>query len=196
MLIDVDKFWMTIERCNRNKGWVLKLFRVRKDGHYGHGKKLTVLFAIEPGDLILPPHVYGSIKNPWQWIRCVRNIGTSNNTFRDFCKYICNDIEVNGIAVTNDNCIFIWDNLSAHHCAYVYTTVTARAGPCCFYIVPRPPDHPKFGPIEYKICDITQQIKLETRPDWNIAELEQQIMALAMRIGLFDSRFLHCGYCW
>jgi len=86
--------------------------------------------------------------------------------------------------------------LDAHHCAYVHATVTARAGPRHFYIIPRPLYHPKFGPIEYKICDITQQIKLETKPDWDIAELEQQIMALAMRIGPFDSTFLHCGYRW
>ena len=196
MLIDVDEFGVTIERCNRKKGWALKLFRVRKDGHYGHGQKLTVLFAIEPGDPALPANVYGSVEHPRRWIRCVRNIGTSNNTFRDFCEYVCSDIEVNGIAVTDDNRVFIWDNLAAHHCPYVHTTVTARAGPRRFYIVPRPPYHPKFGPIEYKICDITQQIKLETQPDWDIAELEQQIMALAMRIGPFDSTFLHCGYRW
>jgi hypothetical protein len=116
--------------------------------------------------------------------------------FRDFCEYVCSDIQVNCIAVTDDNHVFIWDNLATHHCAYVHMTVTARAGPCHFYIVPRPPYHPKFGPIEYKICDNTQQIKLKTKPDWDIAELEQQIMALTMRIGPFNSMFLHCGYCW
>ena len=126
----------------------------------------------------------------------MRNIGTSNKKFRDFCEYVCNDIEVNGIAVTDDNHIFIWDNLAAHHCAYVQATVTTRADPHRFYIIPRLPYHPKFGPIEYKICDINQQIKLETRPDWDIAELEQQIMTLTMRIRPFDSTFLHCGYCW
>jgi len=53
--------------------------------------------------------------------------------FRDFCEYdVFSDIEVNGIAVTDDNRVFIWDNLAAHHCAYVHTTVTARAGPCRF----------------------------------------------------------------
>ena len=57
MLIDVDEFGVTIERCNRKKGWALKLFWVRKDGHYGHGKKLTVLFAIKSGDPRLPQHV-------------------------------------------------------------------------------------------------------------------------------------------
>ena len=64
MLIDVDEFGVTIERCNRKKGWALKVFRVLKDGHYGHGQKITVLFAIEPGDPNLPPHVYGSIQWP------------------------------------------------------------------------------------------------------------------------------------
>ena len=39
MLIDVDEFGVTMARCNRKKGWALKLFWVRKDGHYGHGKK-------------------------------------------------------------------------------------------------------------------------------------------------------------
>jgi hypothetical protein len=86
MLIDAGEFGVTIERCNQKKGWGLKLFRVRKDGHYGHGEKLTILFAIEPGDPRLPPHVYGSIENPRQWIRCVRNIGTSNNMLQDFCR--------------------------------------------------------------------------------------------------------------
>ena len=199
MLIDVDEFGVTIERCNRKKGWALKVFRVRKDGHYGHGQKITVLFAIEPGDPTLPPHVYDSIQWPWQWIKCVRNIGTSTNTFRDFCEYVCSDIELNGIPGTDDQRIFIWDNLAAHHSAYVHATVTARAGLRRFYIVPRPPYHPKFGPIEYKICDITQQIKLKTDPDWDIAEVEQQIYSLAMTIGRhndFDSTFIYCGYQW
>ena len=81
MLIDVDKFGLTIKWGDRKKGWALKLLRVRKDGHYGHGQKLTVLFAIEPGDPALPANVYGSVEHPQRWIRCVRNIGTSNNTF-------------------------------------------------------------------------------------------------------------------
>jgi hypothetical protein len=106
---------------------------------------------------------------------------------------------LNGIPGTDDQRTFIWDNLAAHHSAYVHATVTARAGPRRFYIVPRPPYHPKFGPIKYKICDITQQIKLKTDPDWDIAEVEQQIYSLAMTIGChndFDSTFIHCGYQW
>jgi hypothetical protein len=50
-LINVDKFRITLEKCNRTGGWALKVFRVRKDGHYHHGSKITVLFAM-PGDLL------------------------------------------------------------------------------------------------------------------------------------------------
>ena len=53
-LIDVDEFGVTFERCNRKYGWAPKFSRVRKDGHYGHGTKITVLFAIKPGDPTLP----------------------------------------------------------------------------------------------------------------------------------------------
>ncbi len=85
MLIDVDEFGVMIERYNRKKGWALNhVFWVRKDGHYGHGQKITVLFAIEPGDPNLPLNVYGSVEWPRRWIRCVWNIETSANTFRDF----------------------------------------------------------------------------------------------------------------
>ncbi len=196
MLINVYEFSARIERCNRKKGWALKVFWVRKDGHYGHGQKITILFAIEPGDLNLPPNLYGSVEWPRRWICCVRNIGTYANTFQDFCEYVCNDIKVNGIAGTDNACIFIWDNLAAHHSAYVHATVMVRAGPRRFYIVLRPPYHPKFGPIEYKICDMTQQIKPKTEPDWDIAKVKQQIMTLTMTISPFDTAFIHCGYQW
>jgi transposase len=43
--------------------------------------------------------------------------------------------------------VFIWDNLTAHHSAYVHNTVTGCVGPSNFSIVPRPPYHPKYGPI-------------------------------------------------
>ncbi len=56
-LIDFDEFGVTLERCNRSCGWALKVFRVRKDGHYKVVRKITILFAIEPGDPALLPHV-------------------------------------------------------------------------------------------------------------------------------------------
>ncbi len=55
-LIDFDQFGVSLEKCNRTGGWAVKVLRVRKDGHYHHGAKLTVIFAIEPGDPRLDPH--------------------------------------------------------------------------------------------------------------------------------------------
>ena len=64
-LIDVDKFGVTLEKkCNRTGGWAATVHRVRKDVHYQHGIKMTVIFAIKPGDLALPAHVRGSVERP------------------------------------------------------------------------------------------------------------------------------------
>jgi hypothetical protein len=86
-LIDVDKFGLTFEKCNRTSGWAVTVHRVRKDGHYHHGMKMTVIFAIEPGDPALPAHARKSVERPRRWIRCLRAVGTTTNIFRDFCDY-------------------------------------------------------------------------------------------------------------
>jgi hypothetical protein len=49
----------------------VKVLRIQKDGHYHHGIKITVIFAIELGDPALLPHVRGSLERPQRWIRCV-----------------------------------------------------------------------------------------------------------------------------
>ncbi len=55
-----------------------------------------------------------------------------------FWEMIHLDIELNEMDVTDDHHIFIWDNLRAHHAAYVQDIVTSRAGQWRFSIVPRP----------------------------------------------------------
>ena len=195
-LIDVDEFAVTMEKCNRTGGWALRVFRVRKDGHYHFGAKITVIFAIEPGDPRLPPHVLGSVQRPRRWIRCVHGCGTTTNIFRDFCDYVCTEIEQFGVQGTDDHRIFIWDNLSAHHSAYVHQTVRGRNGPCQFSIVARPQYHPKFGPIEYKICELTNILRMRKQPNWTMQTLENEIYAAAASIETFDSTFVHCGYRW
>ncbi len=192
-LINIDEFGVTLKRCNCTSSWALKVFHVQKDGHYGHGKKITVLIAIKLGDPALALHVYGSVEHPWRWIWCLRLKGTTTNVFRDFCELICLDIEMNGIDGTDDHQIFIWDNLRAHHAAYVHKTVTNRAGPRRFSIVPRPQCHPKFGPIEYTICMVTLRLWFEKEADWDMDDLEQQICQIAMSVSQFDSTFQYCG---
>ena len=113
----MDEFGATFERCNHTGGWAVKVLRVQKDGHYHHGIKITIIFAIEPGDPALPPHVRGSLERPWHWIQCLRAIGTTTNIFRDFCYYVCTDIETNNIPGTDFHRVFIWGNFTAHHSA-------------------------------------------------------------------------------
>ena len=193
-LIDIDEFGVTLERCNRKSGWAPIFSRVRKDGHYQHGMKITVLFAIEPGDPNLPPATRGSIENPRRWIRCVRGPGTTAIIFHDFIDSICSDIEQHGHDVTDEHRIFIWDNLAAHNTAYVHDMVVGRPGPRNFTILPRPQYHPKYGPIEYKICDLMARIILAKQHNWDLNILEQEIMIVAHTMGPFDSTFAKCGY--
>ena len=195
-LIDVDEFGITMEKCNRTGGWALSVFRVRKDGHYHFGAKITVLFAIEPGDPRLPPHVRGSVQRPRRWIWCIQGCGTTINIFRDFCDHICTEIEQFGVEGTDDHRIFIWDNLAAHHSAYVHQTVTGRDGPRRFSIIARPQYHPKYGPIEYKICEVTSILRKRKKLHWTMQTLENEIYQAAASIETFDSTFMHCGYRW
>jgi len=55
---------------------------------------------------------------------------------------------------------------------------------------------PKYGPIEYKICDLTCEMMKDKMPDWDVPRMEQAIHQSAARIEPFDSTFLHYGYKW
>ena len=148
------------------------------------------------GDPRLPPHVRGSVQRPRRWIRCIQGCGTTINIFRDFCDHICTEIEQFGVEGTDDHRIFIWDNLAAHHSAYVHQTVTGREGPRRFSIIARPQYHPKYGPIEYKICEVKSILRKRKEPHWTMQMLENEIYQAAASIETFDSTFVHCGYRW
>ena len=198
-LTDIDEFALTLEKCNRTQGWALKCHRVRKERHYKFGLKITVLLAIEPGDPRLPLNAVGSVENPRRWVRCIQNGGTTAIVFRDFVDMVCSSIENNpilGVTDTDAHRIFMWDNLRSHHSACVTQTVTGRGGPCRFSIVPRPPYQPKYGPIEYKICDLTHEVRMKKKQAWDIPRLEAEIYRAARRIVPFNSTFDHCGYKW
>jgi hypothetical protein len=42
-IVDFDEFGVTIEKYNHFGGWRLTVHRVRKDGHYHHGSKITCI---------------------------------------------------------------------------------------------------------------------------------------------------------
>ncbi len=83
-LLDNDKFGVTLDKCNR-RGGAVKVLHVQKEGHYHNGAKITLIFAVEPGDPRLAPHVQGSVGLPQHWIGCVRY---ARNTTKIFCDSV------------------------------------------------------------------------------------------------------------
>ena len=157
-LINIDKFGITIERTNTKVGWAVTAYQVRKPGLYGRGSKLTVLFAVEPGDPNLPDNFDGSVQRPHRWIRVIRDAGTTVAHFACFVDYILSDIEQNGNNETDDFQVLLWDNLNLHLSAFLSEMVESCPGPRRFFSVARPPYQPKYGPIEYKICDLIELV--------------------------------------
>ena len=108
--------------------------------------------------------------------------------------YILSDIEQNGQDETDNFRVLLWDNLNSHLSAFVLETVESCPGLRRFFSVARPSYQPKYGPIEYKICDLTKSVQLESQEEWTLANLEQKIISAAAWIGPFWLSFDHCGY--
>lgn len=197
--IDMDEFGVTLERLNRGTGRAHVSLGVQKPGHYTRNMKLTVLVAIEPGDDRIPDGTRGSRSEPCRWIRVVQNTGTTALVFAKFCEYVCNDVETNLVQGDLDTSrVLLWDNLASHHSPVVVDTVENRAGACTFSIIPRPPYQPKYGPIEYKICDTIATTRRIAQANWTTDDVEQAIASTFGSIGRgdynFDNTFDHYGY--
>ena len=194
-LIDVDEFGLELKQLNRSKGWGFSFYRVRNVGNYTKETKLTVTFAIEAGDPAVPNNLQGSVARPRRWINVRRVSGTTAENYAQDCDAICNSIETGFIPGTDEHRVIMHDNLRAHLTPIVYQTVEARNGPTHFNILQRPAYQPKYGPIEYKICDIIQHMKYQRPPQrMSLDEMEAAIYEAAAQVGPFDSTFAHCGY--
>ena len=194
-LIDIDEFAMEHKKLNRTKGWGMSCYRVRTVGNYTKDTKLTVILAIEAGDPRLDDDMEGSIARPRRWIKTRRVGGTDAQAFASFCDTMCTSIEgAQHIVGTDEHRVILWDNLRAHSAPLVYQTIEDRGGPSRFSILPRPAYQPKYGPIEYKICDLILNMQYNTIGEMSLDQMEQAITTAASRIGPFDSTFEHCGY--
>jgi hypothetical protein len=197
MFVDFDEFGVAMEKLAAKHGHSHTSIRIRKPGHYCKSTKLTVLYAIEPGDPRVPPNVDGSIENPRRWIKVTRVGGTNAVTFAEFADLVCTRIETHRIPGTDDHRVYLWDNLGAHQAPIVAQTVEARNAGTRFTIVPRIPYQPKYAPIEYKICDLVSEVREQSTRDWTVNDLEQAIYRVAGSMGRdgdFDNTFDHCGY--
>jgi hypothetical protein len=100
------------------------------------------------------------------------------------------DIETNNFPGTDLHRVFIWDNLTAHHSAYVHNTVTGCVSPTNFSIVPWPLYHQKYSLIEYKICEVMKKIGLKKEDNWDFNRLEHKITLAANQIKSVEELFI------
>ena len=176
--IDVDELGGCFNKCNRKRGCAASFYWMRKPGHYVRTAKLTVLLGIEPGDPHVPPHIDGSVEKPQRWVRVLQNHGTTVEVFHDFINTICREIEVDelhGQYDTDDQRVFLWDNLTLHMSHLVAQIVEGRQGPTVFSFVPWPLYQPKYGPIEYVICDLVGHPAIDAQANWTTTLLERKI---------------------
>jgi hypothetical protein len=199
-LCDTDECVIFLEKANRSsKGLSHPTIRMRKPGHYGKGRKLTVLLCIEPGDPALAAHIPGSIARPRRWFEFLEDGGTTTEAFAGFVNTFLTSMEGSGLNVDLDRTL-LWDNLRSHHLVPLVTwTVYGRPSTTNsrFRSVPRPPYMPKYGPIEYAFAELGGRLQQRVRPDWNYAVLRQEVTNLLSEIGMdggFNATFAHCGY--
>lgn len=159
---------------------------------------MTVRLAIEPGDPAIPAHIDGSIENPRRWTEVTMDAGTSAVAHARFNDYVFSDIEDNPAPGDLDQRRgVLWDNLRSHGAPIVYQTVEGRDSDNEFFIVPRPPYQPKFGPTEYVFCEVACELQRQVQPHWTTEILRQklvEILSVVGRDGKFDNLFAHCGY--
>ena len=201
--IDVDEFGMNITRVNSKYGYSISMFRVRSPGHYTRKASHSVFYAIEPGDPRLPAGMLGSIQNPRHWIKILQNQGASELSFGVFMSDLCDDIEIRpaqfGDILSDSHRVILWDNLYVHNTPGLHQIIEGRnyrrpLGPTKFHIINRPPYQAKYGPVEYKICNIVEHVQLHALPEWNDRDMEKAVLDAVARISNVDGTFAHCGY--
>ena len=199
--IDFDEFAITLEKCNSKQGFALEGHRIRKSGHYTKSAKLSVILAAEPGDPRLPPAIYGSIQRPRRWICCLQARNTSALIFANFVEHVCTDIETNGIPAvvqdTDTHRVLTWDNFTAHHSHLVAQAYGIRNGNSHFTAIARPPYQPKFGPIEYIICQVLACASKKIDAESTAPQLDNAVREATLEVGMdgsFDRTFAHCQY--
>ena len=120
--------------------------------------KLTILLAVEPGDLHLPPRTRAGthiIQNSMRQINVIQQKGTTSWIFASsfILHSICKDIEANpvpGDSDTDKERIFLWDNLPGSSQQLLKIAFRPDHKPTKFQAALLCPLYqPKYGPIEF-----------------------------------------------
>ena len=194
-LIDIDEASFHLKKIEKS---AYSSCRVRNTANYKRGgRSINLLLAVEPGDPNLAQNILGSINHPRVWYKIVDG-NVDQFVYAEFIDEICSDIEQNPLPEDNER-IFLWDNLALHGTAFVSYTLEMRPlrNQFRFLAIPRPPYQPKFAPIEYVFCQISNELAKMTNDDDTMMDLQQNITNLCTIIGMggsMDRTFRHCGY--
>ena len=102
---------------------------------------MTILLAVETGDLTIPDGEIGLVSNPRVWGRVNAIAGTSAEAYCTFIEHVLETYDaINDPAQCRT---LIHDNLSSHKAPVVYEAVRDRGHRvvCC------PPYRPQDGPV-------------------------------------------------
>jgi hypothetical protein len=204
-LVDLGECGVSLERTNCRNGHGMVGLQIRKPGNYTRDTKLTVLFAMEPGNATLPANQDGSLERPrrWVWVWVWVWVRQTAEQMRCFLRILSSvyktNIEDASIHTGDTNRVLMWDNLSSHLTPLVHHTVNGKPGPFTFSSCSQLPYQPKYGPTEYAFCQLICRLKDGAKPDWHLDTLRFEILQVIATLGMdgsFDATFQHCGYRW
>jgi transposase len=194
--IDIDEAGFCLKNLKTNYGWAPKPVRVRDVHHYSRNTdRINLILAIEAGNPRIAPHERGSLENPRKWWK-ITDGSVDQFIFSDFLEQICSDIEQHPTE-SDDERVFLWDNLSVHLTALVRNTLELCPSNHVFYSVARPAYRPKWAPIEYCFCQIANELTRKVWSGWDGDDLRTELNHLLLNLGsdnVFNKTFAHCGY--
>ncbi len=78
LLIDTDEFKLHLNSANRKYCSSPQKMKIHKPGNYNRGAfKLTIILAVEAGNMAVPAGVIGLVSNPCVWAHVTTKPGTS-----------------------------------------------------------------------------------------------------------------------
>ena len=109
----------------------------------------------------------------------MRGTGTTAEVFAHFMQTIVDSVQersvvLQGLDLPYENERYeLWDNLNSHNSPIVQMALYGRPGNN-FRIssINRPPYQPKYGPIEYKICEMIHELQIDSQAEWDTDRLE------------------------
>jgi hypothetical protein len=187
-LIVADEFGLHLNAANRNYGSSPCGLQIRKPGNYNRGAfKLTIILAVETGDLEIAEGDIGSVSNPRVWARVTTKPGTSAMAYCAVVEHVLNTYNaIENLALSRT---LIHNNLTSHKVQEVYEALREHG----HRVICHPPYRPQDGPVEYAI----NQVCVNLVKHWSEVEDLETMKTIIEEIidnniHSIEETFVHC----